>query len=112
MLSTLARNGDSFDEPINSHSPQSFLNSTLVDHQQNGLAIRFPWEMETRAFLGDSHGSLSVITTLYPDYDLPQLHRAVRACFPDWQILREFGPPTSQHEPVRLPMRSSIEMKP
>ncbi|MGH7135575.1 MAG: AAA family ATPase [Pirellulales bacterium] len=53
-----------------------------------------PFVAETRRFLGRQE--LVAKRAKFPEYDLPQLHQAIAACFPDWQLAVEGGAPESR----------------
>lgn len=60
-----------------------------------------PFITETRRFFGQQE--LIAKRADFPPYDLPQLYQAIEACFPDWRLLVEAGPPHGGRQMFWLP---------
>lgn len=66
-----------------------------------GRARMGPFAAEMRRFFGRQE--LVTKQADFPWYDLPQLHQAIAACFEDWQLLAEGGPPRALRDTLWLP---------
>ncbi|HJT34284.1 MAG TPA: ATP-binding protein [Pirellulales bacterium] len=69
-----------------------------------------PFIAETRRFFGQQE--LIANRAQFPLYDLPQLYQAVEACFPDWRLLVEGGPPCTGTQMLWLPETTRMLIAP
>lgn len=85
------------------HSDHAYLErplpqATLAEMQRSRLEeLRLgPLGGELCRFLRAPLHEIVRVNNVIPVYDLPQLHRSLAACFPDWRIEREMGGATAQ----------------
>ena len=69
-----------------------------------------PFVAETRRFFGTQE--LISRRANYPLYELPQLHQALEACFPDWRLAVEGGPPDARMQAVWMPEMTRMLVAP
>lgn len=69
-----------------------------------------PFVTETRRFFGQQE--LIAKRANFPAYDLPQLYQAIEACFPDWRLLVEAGPPRGGTQMFWLPETTRMLIAP
>lgn len=69
-----------------------------------------PFVTETRRFFGTQE--LIARRANYPLYELPQLHQALEACFPDWRLVVEGGPPEATTQVVWMPETARMLVAP
>lgn len=73
-----------------------------AEHRPRGGRARVaPFVAEVRRFFGRQE--LVSKRADFPWYELPQLHQAIAACFADWQLLVEGGPPDTLTGRLWLP---------
>lgn len=71
-----------------------YAEATLEDHlefQKRLRAERSQWSQSVRAFLGATDEQLFSQSMSLANYELPNLHRALRRAFPNWQLAFERG---------------------
>src|SRR5687768_3044750 len=90
-----------------------FCQATLADHRALEMLLRrtsYAFEDEVLRFLAVPDTDTAAWISQHPLYDLPQLHHALAACFPDWEVVREGGGDTSYH--LWAPKRRQMETSP
>jgi AAA+ superfamily predicted ATPase len=96
-----------------SYLARPFARATLADHRALELNLRRtgdPFEDEVVRFLGAEDREVVQCTGEHPLYDLPQLHRALADCFPQWQAVAEGGSDT--HYRLWAPKHRRVEIAP
>lgn len=76
------------------YGDRPYCQATLAEHERLHIRLRrvgYAFEDEVLRFLGVEDRDTLIASTQYPFYDVPQAHRALRRCFPDWSAVREGG---------------------
>lgn len=76
------------------YGERPYCQATMAEHERLQIRLRrtgYAFEDEVLRFLGVEDRDTIIASGQYPYYDVPQLHRALRDCFPDWSLVREGG---------------------
>ncbi len=86
--------------------------ATLADHRAFRLDVeeaKAPLVGVIRKFLGDD---LVMEEGTFPFHDLPNIHRGLRKCFPDWQLETVTGGPCFASSIAWAPHYARVEVRP
>lgn len=74
---------------------QRLFDATLADVQQAKLDLdrNGPFGSALHRFLNVGPNDSYYVSSMHPEYDLPQIHLALGHCFAHWSLLHVMGPP-------------------
>ena len=88
-----------------------FALATLREHRENDLNRRSAFAEEALRFLRTGEVNVIIQESVIRRYDLPNLHRAIKATFPEWECIDEREGPDNRMSLFRSPTYSRFKKR-
>lgn len=114
VVITIRKASYSMLKPTN-YLDQSYSEATLADHRDFQLLLnkeRSVWSRSVRSFLNLECDQIVTHQTDLPVYELPNVHRAIKALLSDWKLIATIGVTSGDYRDLPNPVYQHFTVRP